>query len=204
VRLLLIRHGESHHLTRDVVAGPRGCPGLTPRGRDQAESLRRRFAAAAAGPDVLFCGSTARARQTADILAPAFGPAAAFVVDCDLCELHPGDADGLTMPESAKRYGSFDWQANPDRQIAPGGESWNQFTARVTRRMHRFAHDHPNGRVVAVTHAGFIVWSVLSLFEIPRPGTGARLDPDFASITEWEYLQHDQAWRLIRFNETTQ
>jgi probable phosphoglycerate mutase len=39
-------------------------------------------------------------------------------------------------------------------------------------------------------------------FAIPRPGTGARIDPDFAWMTEWEYLNADRVWRLVSYNDT--
>jgi broad specificity phosphatase PhoE len=42
-RLLLIRHGASHHKDDGVVGGPRGCRGLTPVGRLQAEQLAQRL-----------------------------------------------------------------------------------------------------------------------------------------------------------------
>jgi probable phosphoglycerate mutase len=151
--------------------------------------------------DVLLSSTTARARQTADILAVAQDRVPKSV-DCDLCELHPGAADGLTVDEYTARYGSFDWLAEPDRPVAPGGESWNEFVTRVPRTMHRLARSHAGKRVVAVTHAGFIVWSMFSLFGIPRPGTGTRIDPDFTSLTEWEYDERAESWRLIRYNDT--
>ena len=53
--------------------------------------------------------------------------------------------------------------------------------------------------VVAVTHAGFIVASFLVLFDIPRPRTGARVDPTHLSRTEWRVCQG--TWKLVRFNE---
>ena len=53
--------------------------------------------------------------------------------------------------------------------------------------------------VVAVSHAGFIVAAVLVLFDIPRPGTGAYLDPVYTGITEWQFS--GGVWRLIRYND---
>ena len=68
---------------------------------------------------------------------PAFDPALVRAVDSELCELHPGDGDGLAVEECAARYGSFDPHAEPDRPVSPGSESFNQFTRRVGRTMHR-------------------------------------------------------------------
>jgi probable phosphoglycerate mutase len=42
VRLILIRHGESHHSFNGLIAGDRGCTGLTERGIAQSRALARR------------------------------------------------------------------------------------------------------------------------------------------------------------------
>jgi hypothetical protein len=49
----------------------------------------------------------------------------------------------------------------------------------------RLADRFAGQTVVAVTHAGFVVASLLVLFDIPRPGTGASLEPSYTSLTEW-------------------
>ena len=41
--------------------------------------------------------------------------------------------------------------------------------------------------------------SILALFDIPRPGTSARLDPGYTSLTEWRVAQ--ATWQLVRFND---
>jgi len=43
MRLILIRHGESDHTLRNVIAGQTSCRGLTERGFQQAELLAHRF-----------------------------------------------------------------------------------------------------------------------------------------------------------------
>ncbi len=42
-RLVFIRHGHAQAAIDDVVAGHRGCRGLTDRGREQAMALRNRL-----------------------------------------------------------------------------------------------------------------------------------------------------------------
>ena len=59
---------------------------------------------------------------------------------------------------------------------------------------------HAGETVVAVTHAGFIVAALLDRFAIPRPGTGAWLEPAHTGMTEWRVL--DGRWTLARFNDT--
>ena len=55
--------------------------------------------------------------------------------------------------------------------------------------------------MVAVTHSGFIVVSVLLLFDIPRPDTRSQLDPDHTSLTEWR--ADGEAWRLATYNDAS-
>ena len=119
--------------------------------------------------------------------------------DCDLCELHPGAADGLSWEAYRATYGAFNLLTSPTRPFAPGAESWVEFVDRVRATLERLARGFAGQTVVAVTHAGFIVASVLVLFDIPRPGTSARLDPGSTSLTEWRVAQ--ARWQLVRFND---
>lgn len=201
MRLVLIRHGESEHGRRDVIAGVAGCTGLTERGIEQARVLAARLRATGelSGCAALLCSPVLRARQTAEVLVPALS-AGAIERDRDLCELHPGVADGLTWEEYRARYDVFDPLAFPTRPFAPGGESWLSFTERVQAVLGRLAQRFAGETVVVVTHAGFIVASVLVVFAIPRPGTAARLDPALTSLTEWRVAEG--IWQLARYNDT--
>lgn len=153
---------------------------------------------AGSASDVLLSSTTLRARQTADLLSETLGlPVQA---NCDLCEPHPGEGDGLAATEFARRYGAFDPPGEPDRPLSPGGESWNDFLARVRRTVDDLPHRYAGQNVVAVTHAGFIVWSFFMLLGVPRPGTGTRIEPDFAARTDWDYEQSTGTWTLRRFN----
>jgi probable phosphoglycerate mutase len=97
MRLILIRHGKSDHALHTVIAGRQSCRGLSERGFKQAELLARRLAVTHEVNDcqVLLCSPVLRAGQTAEVLARAV-PAGPIEEDCDLCELHPGAADGLS------------------------------------------------------------------------------------------------------------
>jgi len=200
MRLILVRHGESEHVARRIVSAERGCLGLTARGRDQAEALAKQWAVDGMRADVLLHSTAARAGETAHLLQEALG-VDTVKPDRDLCELWLGEGDGLPRVEFAKRYGAFDLPTAPDRPICPGGESWNGFLSRVGETLDTLAATYSGQQVVAVTHAGFVVAAFLELFGIPRPGTGARVDPDFTSVTEWEHLPSSK-WRLVRLNDT--
>jgi broad specificity phosphatase PhoE len=200
MRLVLIRHAESKHAVSNIVGGPLGYQGLTPRGREQAERLAERLRRTGELADcaALFTSPWRRARETAEILLPSLS-VTAVSEDPNLCELLPGQADGLTWDVYRAHYGVFDLVAAPKRPFAPNGESWLEFHGRVRRTMATLAEQFAGRTVAAVTHAGFVVVSLLALFDIPRPGTGARLHVDYTSLTTWS--MSSGVWTLARYND---
>jgi broad specificity phosphatase PhoE len=100
---VLVRHGESMAMVDSVVGGHEGCRGLSDLGRRQVEALRDRLAATGElRADALYASVLPRAIETAEILAPALG-GLDVRQDCDLCEQHPGEGDGLTWAEFEER-----------------------------------------------------------------------------------------------------
>lgn len=202
MRLVLVRHGDAHAGLHGIIGGRRGCAGLTELGRQQAAALRDHLdSSRLLRPDVLLASELPRAVETAQIIAPALG-FDDVERDCDLCEVHTGEADGLEWTEWSRRYGPLDMEREPGRVFAPGGDSWNSFNERVRATMERLAREHPVSTVVAVCHAGVIQASVRTLFDIPHPGTGARLHPSNTGLTEWEHDPTIGRWTLRAFNDT--
>jgi probable phosphoglycerate mutase len=205
MRLVLVRHGASEHAARGIIAGVSGCTGLTAHGLAQTRALADRLRATGELSDceALLCSPVPRARQSAEILAGAL-PVRAVEVDDDLCELRPGAADGLTWETYRAIYGEFDLVASPHRPIAPSGESWAAFLGRVRAAHQRLAKRFAGRTVVAVSHAGFIVASLIVLFDIPRRGApdgGARLEPVHTALTEWRVS--GASWTLVRYNDAS-
>src|SRR6187455_1095856 len=99
-RIVLVRHGESRAQELGILGGHGGCQGLSLRGRAQAEALRDRLGSTdeLAGATVLYSSIMPRAVETAQIISPALG-GLEVRSECDFCEGHPGDADGLTWAE---------------------------------------------------------------------------------------------------------
>jgi probable phosphoglycerate mutase len=203
MRLIFVRHGDAHAGFHGVIAGRLGCEGLTDLGRTQAEQLRDHLAASGhLRADVLLASELPRAIETARIIAPALG-FEDVGQDCDLCEVHTGEADGLPWSEYAGTYGSLDMAAEPDRIFAPGGDSWSSFHERVRRTMYRLANEHVDRTVVAVCHAGVIMASMREILGMPHPGTGARLVPTNTGLTEWEHDASSDVWTLRTYNDAS-
>ncbi len=201
MRLILVRHGDAYAGFDGVISGPQGCRGLTPLGRRQAKALREYLTETCRiRADLLLASVLPRAIQTAVLIAPALG-LLAVRQECDLCEIHTGDADGLLWTEYAARYGGFDMETEPERVFAPGGDSWRSFHERVQRMFVRIAEEFADQTVVAVCHAGVIMASLRVLFDIPHSGTGTQMRPTNTGLTEWEYVPGLDRWTLHSFNE---
>jgi probable phosphoglycerate mutase len=202
MRLILVRHGDSDHGKDGRILRPADCPGLTALGFEQVNRLARRLQVTREieSCDLFLASPFTRARQTAAGLAGVIQRP--LVIEDDLQEQRWGEAEGLTQEEYRRRYGAFDRFSEPDRPLAPGGESWNAVCARVLATLERLAGVHPNETIVACTHGGFIFLSIFVLF---NPGYRRRafLDPGHTGLTEWTFAPGQNLWTLVRYNDTT-
>lgn len=210
MRLVLVRHGESVCAVEGVVGGPKGCTGLTERGKAQAAALRDRFERTGEiVPDVVYASTLPRAVQTAEIVAGAFG-GADVIQDDDLVELVPGECDGMTWDAWREaRGGPLSMLDQPDEPLSPGGESLNAFASRVERLLQRLARDHAGQTVLAACHGGIVFTSMSVLFGMHERRRRTRMRADYTSITEWELgggapwegAGDEAVWRLVRLND---
>jgi probable phosphoglycerate mutase len=201
VRLILVRHGDAHASFNGRIAGHLGCRGLTDLGRAQAEALRSHLESTGhLSVDALVTSQIPRAIETARIIAPSLGQHD-VPQTCDLCEVHPGEADGVDWADYPDRFGSFDMIAEPDRPFAPGGDSWNSFHRRVDDVMNRLAAEHTHQVVVAVCHAGVIAASLRIRLGATGGERMARLVPLNTSLTEWEFGETSARWTLRSYND---
>lgn len=199
-RLVLVRHGQAACNVAGVIGGRHGCTGLSPVGVRESQALRDRLMTTGEldGVTAVYASTLARAHDTAAIVVPGLGDLA-VEVDCDLCELHPGQADGLTWAEFAGRYGAPDWDTDPDVVLAPGGESWTGFVARVASALTGVARRHRGELVVVFCHAGVIEASMLAFLAGASDRRRLKLRTAHTSLTEWELAV--DGWRLLRYND---
>lgn len=202
--LYLIRHGEAITNIEPIVGGMRGDTGLSPLGVRQAEALRNRLAAThEIAADVLLASTLPRARQTAEIIAPALG--LPIMWEDDLQEMRVGEADGLSSDEFVRRYGAPDFARDPYRPFAPGGESWAHFLLRVGTTLHRIADEHDGKTIAAVCHGGVIDGAFLCFFGMSTQTSSAvEFRTHNTSITHWERRTRPNqrpCWRLAAYND---
>lgn len=196
--LYLIRHGEatSQFQLRD--------DGLTPLGIQQAERLRDRLAVSGEiTADVLLASTFPRARQTAEIIAPALKQAVIF--DDNLQELRLGEGDGMLREEFRQKFGFPDFERAPFDTTAPGAENWGQFVLRVGTVLNSIIQRYEGKTIVVVCHGGVIDSSFLYFFNMgtmffPRTHFFTRN----TSITYWRRVVDEHRapfWRLVRYND---
>jgi probable phosphoglycerate mutase len=212
--LYLIRHGQAfcNVPPYDKVAGMRGDEGLTDLGKLQAERLRDRLTATGEiAADVLIASTLPRARQTAEIVAPALG--LPIIWDDEVQELRVGEADGLLWKDYKDRLPDF--REDPFRPFASGGENWPQFVARVGMALVRITREHAGKTVVVICHGGFIdvtfgVFFHMHTLRVPP----VSFSTHNTSITHWMHREPEGAeaglrmtkgdeapWRLMKYND---
>jgi probable phosphoglycerate mutase len=204
--LYLIRHAEGVVNAERIVGGMRGDTGLTQHGVSQAEKLRDRLSASREiVADTLLASTYARARQTAEIIAPAID--LPLTLDDDLQELRPGDADGMKIEHAVERFSVPDFDRDPFRPISPNGESWAQFMFRVFATLDRITRAEADRTVVIVTHGGFIDGAFLYFFGMnPLGPAPIGFSTRHVSITHWQRKarwSRPEGWHLVAYNDAT-
>lgn len=200
-QLYLIRHGQAVVNVVPIIGGMKGDTGLTELGVEQAGRLRDRLAATGEiKADVLLASPMPRARQTAEIIAPALGLPIEIVPE--LKELNPGEADGMTFADYQAKYGPFSFDMS--KPISPGGETWPTFMERISGVYARIAAEYPGKIVVAVCHGWVIEGSFSCFFGLETANLpSVEFQVANTSITQWErFSRRDEGrWRLKRYND---
>jgi probable phosphoglycerate mutase len=198
-RLVLIRHGESQVTVDRVLGGPRTCSGLSELGVRQAGRLRERLIRTGEiDATALYSSGYPRARETAEIIAPAWD--LPIEIEPAFGEHDPGpDCDGMTFQAFIDRFGMPDWEANPHGVTFPGGESVGEFHFRVGAALAPVLDRHRGGVVVIVCHGGVIDAVFRQLLRLPMTG-GFDLHTLNTSLTEFVHSR-PRRWRLARYDD---
>lgn len=185
-RVFWIRHGPTH------ATGMVGWTNLPADLSDTAGLMRLE---AHLPQDALVISSDlSRARATADAIT---GPRTRLDDDPDLREIHFGDWELQAfdnIPEQ-DRLRAF-WDA-PGHVSAPGGESWDEISARVGGAVARLRANHPGRDIVAVAHMGTILTQVQAALGITAfEAFGHRIDN--LSVTELHW--QEAGWQVHVIN----
>jgi len=175
--LTFIRHGETDWNLQQRFQGQIDVP-LNATGRGQAARLAARLAGTPAG--LLFSSDLQRARETAAPLAAAWKLPVELVPG--LREQSFGVLEGLDVPTIQRQHPELwaKWLQHDADFALPGGESLNQFSARVLNAVQTLVQAHAGRHLVIVTHGGVLdmLWrsahrlSLHGLRDCAIPNTG--------------------------------
>lgn len=150
---LFIRHGETDWNRQQRFQGQIDVP-LNDLGHTQARRLGERLAGEPT--EHLISSDLQRAQQTASPLANAWQAAPALMPG--LREQCFGVLEGLDVPTIKARHPDLwtRWLEHRADFALPGGESLQQFHARVIATVKALAEAHPGRRLTVVTHGGVL------------------------------------------------
>ena len=189
--ILLIRHGESEHMTQGVRGGSPASP-LTQTGRQQIGLLAQRLAGELGGiPSRLVCSRMQRAIESAEIISKGLDLSPETIPD--LNELDTGKASGKPKAKAQQMYTPptdplWDWRPYP------GAENWREFHIRVAGTMDRLYPAQDNRLLIVTAHQGTIInilywWTELKAADLARTRLSFHTDPASLSllvINEWQ------------------
>jgi len=159
--IYFIRHGQTAQNTAKRFQGHSDTD-LDETGRWQSGRVARRLAGY--GISAIYTSDLARARQTAEPLETLLGVVARPRID--LREIDVGSATGLTKHDLRERHPALfgdGWHRVP----FPGGESYDETAARMSRAAREIAAAHGGQRIAVVTHGGAIRGAISGLVGIP-------------------------------------
>lgn len=166
VTVWYIRHGhnpanQTAELSHRVTDYP-----LTALGVTQAATLAGQLARYPA-PAAIYASPLRRATQTAEIVVSHIGGTVQVIEE--LRELDVGDLDGRRDEQAwaCYRHVLSDWQAGRHETAFPGGENYQQMTARLAGAFRHALRYSAGGRVLFIGHGGIIRAAIPALC----PGT---------------------------------
>ncbi len=152
-RLLMVRHGDTELNSAERLWG-RTDVKLDALGLKQAERLRERLAKERI--DAIYSSNLQRALVTAEIIAAKHQ---LKVITCtELREVDFGELEGLTINEVDQRYPEVT-ELRMKRSLEmkyPGGDSFLEFSQRVSKFLRRLEHHTTGETVLIVAHSGVL------------------------------------------------
>ena len=180
-------------------ADPSGTRGSPRRGgaRQSGSPSGWRRPGSSASATALYASTLPRAIETAQLLAPALGGLEVRVRH-ELREHDPGALDGLLWSDAIATHQLPEFDHEPDRPIADGGESLRGFHLRARFALEALAASHHGETVVVVCHGGVVAAGVGLVFSVPADQR-LFLPTRYVSMTELEVTE--RGWRLGRYND---
>jgi broad specificity phosphatase PhoE len=198
LKLILVRHGETHWNKERRVQGGSSDIELSDVGTKQAKKLasflsNEKVTAVVSSP-------LKRAISTGEAIAGRHQ--LAIEVDDALREIEVGELEGLDASTLSTTFSNFlmQWWEGGGGEKLPGGESLVELQERSWATMQRLLAEHKDGTIVVVSHYFVILAIMLKALDLPlRYFTKFKVDPASISILEFA----DYGTRLVLFNDAS-
>jgi alpha-ribazole phosphatase len=147
--LWLVRHGQTEFSRENRFCGSIDPP-LSDVGLRMAEALGE--AHGKTGWEAIYCSPSQRARQTVAPLAKRAGLEP--ILDEGLREISYGDWEGMKHEEAKAKFPDAyaNWAQDTASRATPGGETAFMVASRAAPVIERIRREHPQGRVLVVSH----------------------------------------------------
>lgn len=185
-RLFWVRHGPTH--ARSMV-------GWSDIPADLSDTAQlRRLHDHLPGDAPVISSDLTRAAATADAIA---GARTRLPHDPDLREINFGDWELKRFDQIEDQAHARAYWENPGDVRPPGGESWNQVTARVDAAVARIFCENAHADIIAVAHFGVIL---TQLQQALRVGAYEAFSHKIDNLSVTELHLRDDGWHAARFN----
>ncbi len=204
MHLYLIRHGQSFVNLEDWDQGYQDA-GLTELGHKQALAVAQWMPQEVASPDIIYCSTLSRTRETVAPLAAAYKMDVVF--DDRIREIGNNRHDHAPYPSEGLPYRFADfWSSerpfSPVTDVVESAEAMIHFRARIGIFLEEIVHKHPDETVIVVCHGGVIDVMFDHMFDT---GMWRRSEvwTKNTGVTHFQYVNHPnrEAWRLHYHNK---
>ncbi|MFI7630204.1 histidine phosphatase family protein [Microbispora rosea] len=202
VRIWCLRHAESENVTAGLAGAVPTAP-LTGHGREQAAGAARILS----GEPIagIYCSTALRARQTAELLAPA--PDVSIVEMPELAEVGIGSYEGTTDPAvhrlTAEVLRARVVDHDLERKVADG-ETGREVVARMTAALEVITRAHRGETVAVVGHVASLTAALTALCRLGADIWGAPLPHATPFAVEFDGEDwHCPAWPGAELRWTT-
>ncbi|HEX6483264.1 MAG TPA: histidine phosphatase family protein [Ktedonobacteraceae bacterium] len=198
--LYVIRHAQPDGRKPEIIGLSPPDSGLSPLGVSQAQRLRDRLATTNdLHVDVLVSSPMLRAKETAEVLAPALG--VPVLIDERVQGIRLGACEGLTWDEIGARFGHPETENEPFRRFAPDADSPASFAVRTCEGLDRLTRHYEGKTIVIVAHSETVEMTFryflgLPLFQQHLP---VKFGCAPTAITYWR--KGSKQWTLVQFND---
>jgi probable phosphoglycerate mutase len=166
VRLILVRHGETHWNKANKLQGKIEIL-LNKNGIRQVRKTAVKIKKSGEKPTIIIASPLARAMQSASIISNMLG--IPFTINKNLSERDFGGLEGLTWKEINKLYGPNFKEIDRKQQYdyrPYGGESAEEVRKRILNFLEHVKKEYEGKTILVVTHAGVLRYLSIMLHKL--------------------------------------